>query len=211
MKNFIISLLLLTILLIGCSNNSDIIEDLNHQIDEKESEIESLIKDNDLVLNQAIKVLELLKEQDWIAVSDYVHPEKGVRLSPYQNVDINKDLVFTEGQIHSILASSLIYSWGTYDGTGDLIELHFSAYYYKFIYDEEFINATVIGNNKVVSYGNTINNIKEIYKDGYFIEFYFSEIDPQYGGLDWRSLTLVFEECEGIWYLVGIIHGEWTI
>jgi UDP-N-acetyl-2-amino-2-deoxyglucuronate dehydrogenase len=30
-------------------------------------------------------------------------------------------------------------------------------------------------------------------------------------GMDWRSLRLVFEKKNDIWYLVGIIHDQWTI
>jgi (p)ppGpp synthase/HD superfamily hydrolase len=29
--------------------------------------------------------------------------------------------------------------------------------------------------------------------------------------MDWRSLRLVFEKKNDIWYLVGIIHDQWTI
>ena len=43
------------------------------------------------------------------------------------------------------------------------------------------------------------------------VEYHFPGFDPQYGGLDWASLRLVFQEFEGRWVLVGIIHDEWTI
>jgi (p)ppGpp synthase/HD superfamily hydrolase len=29
--------------------------------------------------------------------------------------------------------------------------------------------------------------------------------------MDWRSLRLVFEKKDDIWYIVGIIHDQWTI
>jgi hypothetical protein len=29
--------------------------------------------------------------------------------------------------------------------------------------------------------------------------------------MDWESLRLVFQEEGGVWYLVGVIHDEWTI
>jgi len=29
--------------------------------------------------------------------------------------------------------------------------------------------------------------------------------------MDWRSLKLVFKEKDGNWYLVGVVHDEWTI
>jgi hypothetical protein len=43
------------------------------------------------------------------------------------------------------------------------------------------------------------------------IEYYFSGFDPQYGGMDWRSLRLVFIKDSNNWYLAAIVHGEWTI
>jgi hypothetical protein len=43
------------------------------------------------------------------------------------------------------------------------------------------------------------------------IEYYFPGFDPQYGGLDWRSIRLVFVQHGMDWYLTAIIHGEWTI
>jgi hypothetical protein len=42
------------------------------------------------------------------------------------------------------------------------------------------------------------------------VEYYFPGFDPQYGGMDWRSLRLVFSDHGGTWYLAGIIHDEWT-
>jgi hypothetical protein len=29
--------------------------------------------------------------------------------------------------------------------------------------------------------------------------------------MDWRSLRMVFMQQDGIWYLVALVHGEWTI
>ena len=43
------------------------------------------------------------------------------------------------------------------------------------------------------------------------VEYYFSGFDKQYEGLDWRSLSIVFEKKAEAWYITGIIHDEWTI
>jgi hypothetical protein len=34
---------------------------------------------------------------------------------------------------------------------------------------------------------------------------------PEYAGLDWASLLLVFEQYESRWYLVALVHDQWTI
>jgi len=59
--------------------------------------------------------------------------------------------------------------------------------------------------------GNTINNIAEVYPQAITIEYHFEGFDPQFVGLDWRSLLLVLVEKEGAWCLVAVVHDEWTI
>jgi hypothetical protein len=103
------------------------------------------------------------------------------------------------------------YVWGQYDGTGDDISTTFANYYNEFVYDEDYLNPEILGINTVVSSGNTINNIEDVYPNAEYVEFYFDGFDPQYGGMDWRSLTLVFEEVNGTYYLIGVVHGSWTI
>ena len=68
-----------------------------------------------------------------------------------------------------------------------------------------------VGFDQTVGQGNTINNIIEVYPEAVVVEYHFEGFDPQYAGMDWRSLRLVFEESGGTWYLVGIVHDEWTI
>lgn len=69
----------------------------------------------------------------------------------------------------------------------------------------------MIGINNIIGKGNTTNNISEAYPQGQFVEFHFTGFNPEYAGIDWSSLRLVFEELDGTLYLVGIIHSQWTI
>ncbi len=88
--------------------------------------------------------------------------------------------------------------------------MSFLDYYSKFIYDEDFANAPQVAMNHRLSTGNSIDNSTEFYPGSMIVEYYFPGFDPQYGGMDWRSLRLVFSEYNSTWYLVGIIHDEWT-
>ena len=62
-----------------------------------------------------------------------------------------------------------------------------------------------------IGQGNSINNIAQIYPSAVTVEYHFEGFEEEYAGLDWRSLRLVFEASGGTWYLVGIVHDEWTI
>ena len=164
---------------------------------------------NQTVLDRASEVVQTLQSQDFISMSSYVHPVNGVRFSPYAFVQ-DTDQVFSADDIASILADSKVYTWGSYAGTGEPINLSFPAYYSEFIYDVDFANAPQVALNYRLSAGNSIDNTAEFYPGSMFVEYYFPGFDPQYGGMDWRSLRLVFSDYNSTWGLVGIIHDEWT-
>ncbi|MEO7960049.1 MAG: hypothetical protein ABIR19_00800, partial [Ginsengibacter sp.] len=104
-----------------------------------------------------------------------------------------------------------IISWGAYDGEGGDIRMTIGDYFKKFVYDVDFLSPEKTSYNQTMGAGNSLNNITEIYKDADFMENYFSGFDKKYDGMDWRSLRLVFKEFEGNYYLVGVVHDQWTI
>lgn len=157
------------------------------------------------------KTLEALKNRDMDSLSSVIHPDKNLRFSPYTYVDSASDLVFTAEEIKTLLNSDKVYKWGKYDGSGEDIELTFKDYISEFVYDKDFINADEVIYDRYTDRGNTINNVFEFYPDAKVIEFYFSGFNPEFEGLDWVSLKLVFEEKNGIWYLTGLVHDCWTI
>lgn len=166
---------------------------------------EAVIKDT------ATKVMTALKEKDFAALAGFVHPEKGVRFTPYTYVSVKDDLVFTKEELKGFLGIQKEYLWGYYDGTGDDIKLTPAQYYQRFIYSKDFLNAEQVGYNEVLSFGNMLENQFEVYPGAIIAEYYFSGFDPQYEGMDWQSLRIVFQQHEEAWYLVGIIHNQWTI
>lgn len=156
-------------------------------------------------------VIEALRNKDADKISEFVHPTKGVRFTPYTYISLEQDLVFTKDAVTEFFTDKKTYYWGHYDGTGLDIKLTPTEYYKQFIYSHDFINAEKIGYNKVLSSGNMLENQFEIYEDSIIVEYYFSGFNPDYAGFDWRSLRLVFEEYEGSWRLVGVISNQWTI
>ncbi len=163
------------------------------------------------LLQTAMDAVLLLKNQDMAGLEAFVDPIKGLRFTPYAYIDTATDQVFTASQIPTLLADTGTYLWGAYDGTGDSIQLNPQDYFDKFVYDVDFANPNLIGNNVIIGTGNTINNITAAYPGASFVEFHFTGFDTQYSGMDWKSLRLVFEQTGGIWYLVGIVHDQWTI
>ncbi len=155
-------------------------------------------------------VIQHLADGDMAGLSDFVHPELGVRFSPYAYVREDHQR-FMPDQLMGLMDDPQIYQWGHYDGTGEPIELTFAAYYQEFVYPVDFANAEQVAYDRVIGQGNTINNPSAFYPDSRFVEYHFSSFDPAYGGMDWQSLRLVFIEEQGQWFLIGIIHDAWTI
>jgi hypothetical protein len=164
-----------------------------------------------LTLEEAAEqVINALAEKDLAAVAEVVHPELGVRFSPYAYVE-DSHQVFTAEELVNLPGSYETYLWGFFDGTGDPIELTFDDYYQRFIYSADFANPEQMGVNERIGQGNSINNIEEFYPGSSFVEYHFSGFVEDYGGMDWVSLRLVFIEEDGSWFLVGIVHDQWTI
>lgn len=170
-----------------------------------ETEAKSIVED------RAIETIIAIKDKSQEKLSNLSHPNKGVRFSPYTYVSLESDLVFSAGQLLNFFENENIYIWGTYDGSGFPIDLTPLEYYDKFIYSADFLNPEQISYNRIIGKGNTINNTFEIYPNSIIVEYYFSGFDLNPEGFDWRSLKLVFEEKDDIWYLIGVINDHWTI
>lgn len=103
-------------------------------------------------------------------------------------------------------------TWGSFQGSGEPIKLTFAEYFKRFVYDADFVNDARISLNQAENKGTMINNINEVYPAGKYdyVDYHISSIDPQYQGMDWRSLRLVFEKIGEDRILAGIVHDEWT-
>ena len=172
---------------------------------------ETGLSNQEVIEERARETIGFVQVEDFIALSDYVHPIKGVRFSPYTFVDVENDVVLSAEELKNILADSRLFEWGSYDGSGEPISKPFQGYFDEFIYDQEFFSAPEVSYNEPLGTGNTVDNVSEVYPDSIIAEYYFEGFDPEYEGMDWASLKLVFEKYENEWYLVGIIHDSWTI
>ncbi len=161
------------------------------------------------VLDRAAEVIALLKDKDMTSLAGYVHPQLGLRFSPYASIK-DTDQVIPTQNITNLWADKRLYTWGNFNGSGEPIDLSFAEYYSKFIYDVDFANAPQVALNHRLGVSTSIDNIFEFYQSSMFVEYYFPGFDPQYEGMDWRSLRLVFMQDHNTWYLVGIIHDQWT-
>lgn len=159
---------------------------------------------------QALRIQRALANNDFSRITDDIHPTRGVRFSMYAYVRTDTDKVFSREQYAQYLQQSKIrFTWGEKDGTGEALVVPLPEYLDTWVAGEKYNNAS-ISVNEFKHNGSMINNLKEIYPNSEFVEFYHKGSE-QYSGMDWRILRLVFDEYQGKRYLVAIVNEQWTV
>lgn len=158
----------------------------------------------------AAQILPLLMSQDYAALATFVHPEMGVRFSPYGYINVEKDLVFTREQVAAFGSNQQVYLWGVQAGSGLDINLTVAEYWPEYVSSQTPAQEWGLLLDPSRKASNTIDNFAEVYPDGKFVE-YLQPGTETYGYLDWQSLRLGFQQSgDGAYYLSAIIHDEWT-
>ena len=175
--------------------------------------VQSVHRKDSILLKLTQNILVTLKNKNYPAFANYIHPVSGIRFSPYGYVDTLKHLRFSREKFIAMVRndSQDMIIWGEFDGTGDPIKMTLNNYMQRFVYDVDFAKPEKRSVNEFIGSGNSLNNLDSVYKDCDFTESHFSGFEKKYEGHDWRTLRLVFKERKGKYFLVGIIHDEWTI
>ncbi|WP_123042332.1 hypothetical protein [Cohnella candidum] len=154
-------------------------------------------------------VVDALRDRDLERLSEAADPE-GLRFSPSLHIDEKTSLVFKAGELPSFKDTKKL-TWGSYDGSGEPIDLTFRDYFEKFVYSQDFSSAPDVSVNQLLGKGNTPFNGTEVYPGASYVEFHFPGFDKKNEGMDWESLVLVFRQVSGEWKLASVVHGSWTI
>ncbi|WP_342507285.1 hypothetical protein [Sporosarcina sp. FSL K6-2383] len=164
------------------------------------------------VLEAGTTVIRALKNGDLNTLAAWADPNEGVRFSPYGNVNTETDLIFSRDELEGLMKDSTKHLWRSFPGSDTLIEMPYSEYHGKFVYDVDFMEDAEITVNEGLGQGAMIYNLNEVYPEDThdFVDYYMDGIDPAVEGMDWRSLRLVFKKIGDDRSLVGIIHDQWT-
>ena len=75
------------------------------------------------------------------------------------------------------------------------------------MYNTNFLNANQTVFNKMIGSGNSLNNLEQVYPNDFFTESYH----PGKSEMDWSCLRFIFKKDGDTFYLIGIVHDQWTI
>ncbi|MBF0657873.1 hypothetical protein IPZ60_03875 [Psychrobacter sp. NG25] len=204
------SLLLLTLSATGCQSASESSEVIVSQPTNSSSTPISADISQQTLRQQALRIQRALANKDFARIANDIHPTRGVRFSMYAYVRPESDKIFSREQYEKYLQqSSIQFTWGEKDGTGDLLITPLPTYLDTWVDSKKF-NSENIRVNELTNNSNSINNLKEISQRSDVVEFYYKGTE-EYAGMDWRVLRLVFDEYQGKRYLVAIINDQWTV
>jgi hypothetical protein len=160
------------------------------------------------VIARAQQVLAAVKSEDFQALSEMVAPGRGIRFSPQAAVTAD-DRVILKDSLPLQARSLQKICWGNSAGSGLPIELSFKDYVRHFVYDADYAASGKVGYDKTIGQGSIPGNIKKFYPRAVCVEYFIpgKEGKPEQ---DWKSLRLVFEKAGSVWYLVGLVHDNWT-
>lgn len=166
---------------------------------------------NKQLLDFAYTSLSYIRMRDYSSLSSMVHPEYGLVFSPSSTVNLSSNKCFSIEQVSGFAGDTSDYVWGV-KGNGEPIELTVDEYFSQYVYVHDFSNAEIIGINEIVRSGNDLENVREVFPEAYFIDFYISGENQNIfeGNISWTILRLVFEEYKGELKLTAVIHSEYT-
>jgi predicted secreted protein len=156
-----------------------------------------------LLQEKAQAVVQSLTANEYLDLSQNIHPQKGVRFSPYASKLSAQDLVFSKEEVARFITDKREYYWGKYESSGQHIKLSVADYLKTFVKDRNYAKA------KQVKYFNITEKAKglgKFYKGDIVVEFYLPGTGPK-----WNSLRLVFEKMDEQYFLVGVLHDGWTL
>lgn len=157
-----------------------------------------------------LKALKALQAKDYDAFAALFHPTEGVRFSPYGFIDPTHKQVLAKDFLEAITRNWIL-TWGHVDGSGEAIKIRVKAYIDKFVYNADYLHAPQKSYDSIIGKGNSIDNLKDTYPQLHFTEYHFKGFDEKYRGLDWTSLRFVFKKYNNAYYLVAVIHDQWTV
>lgn len=210
MNKFIIAAISICVLITACKEETKKNDEIKTTATDT-AQASKLNKDS-LLIHTTQDILTAFKTKTYSAVADFIDPVSGVRFSPYGFIDTIRNVIFSKEKFAEQAGRSNQEKivWGYFDGSGDTINMTLNEYIQKFVYDVDFSKPETRKVNEFIGHGNSLNNLLSVYRNCDFTESHFSGFEKKYEGMDWRSLRLIFKERDGKFFLVGVVHDQWT-
>ncbi len=158
----------------------------------------------------AVEAAEYIKYGDYVSLASMVHPVYGVYFSPTPTINLKNNQCFDQYEVAAFDSDDSSYVWGNAGGEMLPIEMDIKTYMGTYVYDYDYVSASLVSINAPAKTGNSLENIVESFPKGQYVDLCFpGTAENEFN--DWRILRLVFEDYEGTLRLTAIIHSQYTI
>lgn len=158
----------------------------------------------------ALETAENLKNGDFKALAETVHPDYGVVFSPFATVNLASNLSFTARQVENFEGSSAKLIWGVRPDSGEPISMTVGEYLANYVTNKDYTCAPVVTVNYTLRVGNARENVTDIFPGASFVDLCYPGTEgADYA--DWSILRLVFEPYGEELRLAAVIHSEATV
>ena len=170
-----------------------------------------VIKKNDTasLIKMANEILMAAKTRDYQKFASFIHPEKGVRFSPFSHIDTAVDKRFSGNELITLAKQKKKINWGS--GYAETEKLTADQYFAQCVYDADYLTIGKISVNKINRGGTAeMINVLDVYPGHDIVEFFIPGKDKAAEGMDWSAVRLIFEMKDDMPYLVAVVYDHWT-
>lgn len=167
------------------------------------------------IIEHADSIFNLLAENNMKELSSHVHPEKGILIAPFLQVKSNfisenhEPLIFKAEEIPLLLQDTTVYRWGDHAASGLPIEMTPADFFDRYLYTKAQPDTFFVNQQNLSGPEFFTETIRDVFPGAHMVQYSFYET-VEGDDLSWMQLTLIFEEYQGEWKLVGMLHNEWT-
>ncbi len=134
--------------------------------------------------------------------------ERGLTMSATAFVD-DEAVVLTAEQLRTAAEDATVITWGVEAGVGDPITATITERFKTLAGSTAITSTEATGFDVQVGVGNIPSNVAETFPGAQWVELHFSGTEA-FGGLDWESMTFVFDTTGDTPVLLAITQGSWS-
>ncbi len=135
--------------------------------------------------------------------------ERGLTVSATAFID-DEAVVLGDDQLRTPAADDTdVLTWGVESGSGEPITATMTERFLDMAGSTAITSTEATGFNVQVGVGNIPSNVSTVFPDAEWVEYHFSGTEA-FGGLDWESITFVFDTTGETPVLLAITQSAWA-
>lgn len=158
-----------------------------------------------LIEDRALLVLKYIKNKDLSNLSNFVHPEKGVRFGFFIGIN-NNELVFTSDDLKTFFEDESVIYWGDNIFTSQPINDTKKNIFSRVAWQDYTKAKSITFNNPTKKHGYPERYQKD-YPESIVVECFYEGKNKDF---DWKGKRVVFQKYNEEWYIVGFHNSFWT-